>query len=101
MPKPQQLTTYSKREIMQWQHGYNSMKSTMRYIEKLLHEKEFSLINKKNLVHYTVEIDLIKWQINKIKQQLKELYSVLREVKKDFSLEVKSIKLSKIIDTNT
>ena len=85
---------------MQWQH-YNSIKSTMWYIEKLLNEIEVSLEDKENKAYRVVEIDLTKKQINEIKKRLNELYSLLKKVKDDFSLDVESIKLSKIIDTNT
>jgi len=73
----------------------------MWYIEKLLNEIEVSLENKENKAYRVVEIDLTKKQINKIKKRLNELYSLLKKVKDDFSLDVESIKLSKIIDTNT
>ena len=85
---------------MQWQH-YNSITSTMWYIEKLLHEIELSLEDKENKAYKVVEIDLTKRQINEIKKQLKELYSILMKVKNDFGLNVEPIKLSRIIDTNT
>jgi len=85
---------------MQWQH-YNSIKSTMHYIEKLLHEIELSLEDRENKTYEVVEIDLTNKQINEIKKQLKDLYSILSKVKNDFSLNVKPIKLSRIIDSNT
>lgn len=100
MPKPLQLMTSSKGDKMQWQH-YNSIKSTMRYIEGLLHEIDASLTNKESLVYLPVEIDLSKEQINQIKKQLKELYSLLKKAKTDFDLNTQPIKLSRIIDTNT
>jgi len=84
---------------MQWQH-YNSIKSTMWYIEKLLHEIDLSLEDKENNAYNIVEIDFNKRQINEIKKQLNELYSILRKVKNDFDLNVEPIKLSRIIDTN-
>jgi len=73
----------------------------MEYIEKLLHEIELSLEDKENKVYEIVEIDLTKRQINEIKKQLKELYSLLRKARNDFGLNVEPIKLSRIIDTNT
>jgi len=73
----------------------------MWYIEKLLHEIELSLEDKENKAYKVVEIDLTKRQINEIKKQLKELYSILMKVKNDFGLNVEPIKLSRIIDTNT
>ena len=73
----------------------------MRYIEKLLYEIELSLKDKENKAYEVVEIDLSKKQINEIKKQLKELYSLLKKVKNDFDLNVEPIKLSRIIDTNT
>jgi len=73
----------------------------MWYIEKLLHEIELSLEDKENKAYEVVEIDLTKKQINEIKKQLKKLYSILRKVKNDFSLNVEPIKLSRVIDTNT
>jgi len=85
---------------MQWQH-YNSIKSTMWYIEKLLNEIEVSLEDKENKAYRVVEIDLTKKQINEIKKRLNELYSLLKKVKDDFGLDVEPIKLSKMIDTNT
>ena len=85
---------------MQWQH-YSSIKSTMWYIEKLLHEIELSLEDKEDLVYHPVKIDLSREQINQIKKQLKELYSLLKKAKMDFNLNVEPIKLSRIIDTNT
>ena len=85
---------------MQGQH-YNSIKSTMWYIERLLHEIELYLEDKENKAYKVVEIDLTKKQINEIKKQLKELYIILRKVKNDFDLNVEPIKLSRIINTNT
>ena len=85
---------------MQWQH-YNSIKSTMWYIEKLLHEIESSLEDKENKFYELVEIDLTKKQINEIQKQLKDLYSILKKAKNDFDLSVEPIKLSRIIDINT
>jgi len=73
----------------------------MWYIEKLLHEIELSLEDKEDLVYHPVKIDLSREQINQIKKQLKELYSLLKKAKMDFNLNVEPIKLSRIIDTNT
>lgn len=84
---------------MEWQH-YNNIKSTMWYIEKLLHEIETSL-EEKELTYNKIEIDLTKEQIKQVKKQLKEIYQILKKAKKDFNLEPEPLKLSRIIDTNT
>jgi|GEM_PF-3662240 len=85
---------------MQWQH-YNSIKSAMWYIERLLHEIEVSLEDKENKAYKVVENDLTQRQINEIKKQLKALYSILKKAKNDFGLAVEPIKVSRIIDANT
>ena len=85
---------------MQWQH-YNSLKSTMWYIEGLLRETELCLNEKEKKIYRPVEIDLTKEQVNLIKGRLKKLYAVLEEAKSNFSLEVEPMKVSRIIDVNT
>jgi hypothetical protein len=85
---------------MKWQH-YNNIKSAMWYIEKLLTEIDTSLDKKEDDIYNSIEIDLTKKQVNQIKKQLKKLYAILEETKKIFDLEVKPLKLSRLIDANT
>jgi len=80
---------------MEWKH-YNLLRAHMWYIEKLLREIDSSL-KKGESIYDHIEVDFTKEQIQLINQQIRQLYTIMENIRNTFNLKDSPKKTSRIL----
>jgi len=83
---------------MEWQH-LNTIKASMGYIEGLLKDMEDGMSGKRE-IYKSVRNDLSREQLAKVRDEIREIRSLLRQAKQEFNLKHSEFVLSQIINSD-
>ena len=83
---------------MEWQH-YNRIKASMSFIEELLKSMEEGMSGKGE-IYKSVRNDLTQEQLVKVKNEIKQIKRLLKQIKEEFGLKHSEYTLSRIIQAD-
>jgi len=80
---------------MEWQH-YTRIKVSMSHIEGLLKDMEDCMYGKRQ-IYSSILNDLTKEELAKVKDEIRQIKSLLKQTKKEFDLKHDELTLSQMI----
>ena len=83
---------------MEWQH-LNRIKASMSYIEGLLKDMESGMSGKRE-IYKSVRNDLTQEQLAEVRDEIRQIRSLLKRAKEEFNLEHNEFALSRIISSD-